>query len=70
MTQEDYDEKEIVVTLIVTGMLEVRKEIEDMKKEIEREFVLKDYKQPVVRKEAELIMPSFLQEVGGKRRIL
>lgn len=68
VTGEDYDKDKIVVTLIATGMPGEKKTIKEAQRAIEKELVLKDYKPVVPRKEVELIMPSFLQEVNKKNR--
>lgn len=74
VTKADYDEEKIVVTLIATGMADqnrtsktaVKSTIKSAGKPAESDFVLKNYRMPVPKKEIELVVPPFLQEVRGK----
>lgn len=68
VTEEDYDKEKIVVTLIATGMPGEKKVIKEVQRPVEKELVLKDYRPVATRKEVELIMPTFLQEVNKKNR--
>ena len=64
VTQKDYDEDKIVVTLIATGMSKEAEVPKIVPKYTEAELKIQDYKQPVAKKEMELVIPSFLQEAG------
>lgn len=78
VTKADYDEEKIVVTLIATGMADqnktskaavkstVKSTVKSAGKPAESDFVLKNYRMPVPKKEIELVVPPFLQEVRGK----
>ena len=78
VTKADYDEEKIVVTLIATGMAEqnktskvavkstVRSTVKSAGKPAESDFVLKNYRMPVPKKEIELVVPPFLQEARVK----
>ena len=74
VTKADYDEEKIVVTLIATGMADqnktskttVKSTVKSIGKPAESDFVLKNYRMPVPKKEIELVVPPFLQEVRGK----
>lgn len=78
VTKADYDEEKIVVTLIATGMADqnktskvavkstVRSTVKSAGKPAESDFVLKNYRMPVPKKEIELVVPPFLQEARVK----
>lgn len=66
VTEEDYDKEKIVVTLIATGMQGENRLVKGVQRPLEKELVLKDYRPVAPRKEVELIMPTFLQEVAAK----
>lgn len=68
VTEENYDKDKIVVTLIATGMPGEKKVTKEVQRPIEKELVLRDYRPVAARKEVELIMPTFLQEVNKKNR--
>ena len=74
VTKADYDEEKIVVTLIATGMADqnktskatVKSTVKSTGKPVESDFVLKNYRMPVPKKEIELVVPPFLQEARVK----
>lgn len=66
VTQDDYDEEKIVVTLIATGMSKEKKTAMINSKPIGSELRLQEYMKPVPKKEVEIVVPPFLQEAGMK----
>ena len=63
VTQEDYDEEKIVVTLIATGMSREQKTVA---RPLDTQLRFQEMKKPVPRKEIEIVVPPFLQEAGAK----
>lgn len=73
VTKEDYDREKIVVTLIATGMSSkvsqpglqnISKSLKDIPKPNRSDVALQEYHLPQRKKEIELVIPSFLQDVG------
>lgn len=67
VTQKDYDEDKIIVTLIATGMSETKPAPKVVPKPATPEIKLQDIKRPMPRQEKEIVIPPFLQEVGMNR---
>ncbi len=71
VTQEDHDAEKIVVTLIATGMSKEKGMPPVMPRPLERDYS-QQIPQPaastVPRKEIEIVIPPFLQEISQRRR--
>ena len=67
VTQPDYDQDKIVVTLIATGMKETTKSPIPKLKPLPTEIKKYEIKQPVVRNDLEIVVPSFLKDVSAKK---
>ena len=70
VTQENHDAEKIVVTLIATGMSKENKALKGMPIPMEKNFTAPVAKAAVPKKEVEIVIPPFLQELskrqGGK----
>ena len=67
VTQPDYDQDKIVVTLIATGMKETTKVPATKLKPLPTEIKKYEVKQPVIRNDLEIVVPSFLRDVSAKK---
>lgn len=65
VTEEDFNEDKIVVTLIATGMSKPKKTAPVMQSPF-----MKDIKHSAVKKETELVMPPFLQESRKNKPVI
>lgn len=67
VTKPDEDENKIVVTLIATGMNKTTKMSAVKLKPLPTEIKRYEVKQPIVRNELEIVIPSFLKDVSAKK---
>ena len=66
VTQEDYDEEKIIVTVIATGMTKDEKTSKKNNETEKEDFLLEEFVMPAPKKELEIIMPPFLVEAGKR----
>lgn len=66
VTQENYDEEKIVVTLIATGMSKEKEKPVIVKKQVEPEKKVIETTPIIGQKQIEIVMPPFLQEAAKK----
>ena len=69
VTQPDQDADKIVVTLIATGMSKTPKTPAVKLKPLPSEIRRYEVKQPVARKDIEIVVPSFLRDVSAKKDV-